>query len=256
MRVKKISSEHNPIFRKFLRLKGARGIKKFETALLSGEKYVREALEQFPEQCLGLITFSLELIEALPLGADLPIYLLGTELFRALDVHNTKKPILAIRARCPDPWVEDGKRRGCVLFLPFQDPANVGTAIRSGAAFGVNTVVLLTEAAHPFHPKSLRASGTSIFRVSLKNGPSISELRTKDLPLLVLDPRGQDISRYVFPESFGLLAGLEGPGIPHGLRGAKLLSIPIDCGVDSLNAALAVGIALYEWRIGQSRAGD
>jgi len=254
LRVKKISSEHNPIFKRFLKLKEARGIKKFEMALLSGQKYVKEALEEFPQQCLGIITYSLELLEPQPLGSNLPVYLLRSNLFRALDKHNTKKPILAIKAPSPNPWVEDGHERGCVLFLPFQDPANIGAAIRSGAAFGVNSVVLLSEAAHPFHPKSLRASGTSVFRVKMRNGPSISELFLKGLPLLVLDPRGKDISNYTFPDSFGLLAGLEGPGIPDRLRGAQFLSIPIDRKIESLNAALAVGIALYQWRIVQLRA--
>ncbi|RLB26667.1 MAG: hypothetical protein DRG71_01625 [Deltaproteobacteria bacterium] len=255
MRVKEITSEHNPFLKKLLKLKTSRGIRKFEMALLSGEKNVREVLNEFPSECLGIITFSLELLKSLALESDLPVYLTSRKLFQQLDFHNTKNPILIIKAQAFDQWTEQSADKGCILFLPFQDPANLGAAIRSGAAFGVKTVVVLEEAAHPFHPKSLRASGSSIFRVRLKKGPSISDLDTHRLPLLVLDPQGKNISHYEFPDSFALVAGLEGPGIPEALKGAESLAIPIRQEVDSLNAALAIGIALYQWRISQEKRG-
>ena len=59
-----------------------------------------------------------------------------------------RKPILL-------PWSDKDHGTGCTLFIPFQDPGNVGTVIRSAAAFGVSKVVLLKEAA----PVVLRVSG-------------------------------------------------------------------------------------------------
>ena len=252
-KVKKITSEQNPFFKKLLKLRDSRGIKKLEMALLAGEKNVREVVNEFPGQCLGLITFSLDALKPFLSKIDLPVYLMPRGLFQRLDFHNTKNPILIIKARPLCQWTDKKIEKGCVVFLPFQDPANLGAAIRASAAFGVNTVVVLEEAAHPFHPKSLRASGSSIFRVQLKRGPSIRELALRQLPLLVLDPKGKDISCYEFPDSFALVAGLEGPGVPEELKKAESLAIPIRQGVDSLNAAMAVGIALYQWRISQQR---
>ena len=66
-----------------------------------------------------------------------------------------------------EPWPD-----GCTLFVPFQDPENVGAVIRSAAAFGVARVVLLREAAHPFHPRSSRAAGPALFQVPLQVGPA------------------------------------------------------------------------------------
>jgi tRNA G18 (ribose-2'-O)-methylase SpoU len=142
-----------------------------------------------------------------------------------------------------DPWPE-----GCTLFVPFQDPENVGAVIRSAAAFGVARVVLLREAAHPFHPKSARAAGPTLLQVPLLQGPSIQDLRCEHAPLIALSTDGPELGSVPFPEHFGLVAGLEGPGLPAHLRTGARVQISIAPGVDSLNAAAAVAVALYAWR--------
>jgi tRNA G18 (ribose-2'-O)-methylase SpoU len=107
---------------------------------------------------------------------------------------------------------------------------------------------MLREAAHPFHHKSVRAAGSSILRVSLLEGPSIRKLQKAKVPVITLSPEGKDIARYKFPSTFGLVPGLEGPGLPDTLRPATPLAIPMEPGIESINAALATGIALYIWR--------
>ena len=96
--------------------------------------------------------------------------------------------------------------------MPFQDPENVGTVIRSAAAFGVAQVVLLREAAHPFHPRGSRAAGPALFQVPLRQGPSLDDLRVASVPLIALDTSGPELSEAPFPDTFGLVVGVEGPG--------------------------------------------
>jgi tRNA G18 (ribose-2'-O)-methylase SpoU len=66
--------------------------------------------------------------------------------------------------------------------------------------------------------------------------------------MIALSPEGEDIARCSFPSTFGLLPGLEGPGLPSNLKTITTLGIPMESGVESINAALATGIALYLWR--------
>jgi 16S rRNA (guanine527-N7)-methyltransferase len=132
------------------------------------------------------------------------------------------------------------------VLIPFQDPENVGAAIRSAAAFGASQVILLAESAHPFHPKALRASGGSVLNVALRPGPPLATI-PHELPIVALSSEGADIRDVTFPPAFGLLPGLEGPGLPEPWRD-RAVRIPIEPGVESLNAAVAVGVALYEWR--------
>jgi 16S rRNA (guanine527-N7)-methyltransferase len=179
---------------------------------------------------------------------------LADPLYRNLDTAGTRSPLLLVQVPEMQTWTpEHDWPEGCTLFVPFQDPENVGAVIRSAAAFGVSRVVLLREAAHPFHPKAARAAGTALFQARLEHGPSIQDLQSPKVPILALSAEGPDIGTEPFPERFGLVAGIEGPGLPEHLRKGPTLRIPMESGVESLNAATATAIALYAWR--RCRAG-
>ena len=184
---------------------------------------------------------------------NIQAYSLPTELFREIDAFGTNHPVLVVRVPTFPTWSASAPFKGCTLLIAFQDPGNVGAVIRSAAAFGVTNVVVLKEAAHPFHYKSTRAGGSALLRVPIFDGPSIRELGRGASPIITLSAGGEDIRKFAFPESFCLLPGLEGPGIPPELRRLKSLSISMERGVESLNAALATGIALYEWQRNRKR---
>jgi tRNA G18 (ribose-2'-O)-methylase SpoU len=145
-------------------------------------------------------------------------------------------------------WSDKSWIPGCTLFIPFQDPINVGAVIRSAAAFGVSQLVILQEAAYPFHHKALRVAGSNVFRVPIFKGPSIKELTKSRFPIFTLAPGGEDVSHFLFPATFGLLPGLEGPGLPPELQKNKALGIPMLNQVESLNAGTATGIVLFLWQ--------
>jgi len=106
--------------------------------------------------------------------------------------------------------------------------------------------VLLEESANPFHGKTIRASAGEQFHLSLKKGPSIRTLKSR-VPLYALDMNGKNIETVQWPERFGLLTGMEGTGIPEDII-AERVKIPLSQNTESLNASVALGIALYEIR--------
>ncbi|MBW1901071.1 MAG: RNA methyltransferase [Deltaproteobacteria bacterium] len=248
MAPKKINSESNSTFRLFLKLTKARGIKKNGLALLSGPKQVKEVLQEFPDRCAGILFSQHHELPSESSATDIPCYCLDAGLFRQIDLFETGQPILLVRVDPFPKWDEISEASGCTLCVPFQDPANVGAAIRSAAAFGLPRVVFLKEAAHPFHPKSVRVAGSTLFRVPVFEGPSLYELKLSQVPVITLSPEGKDVKDFTFPASFFLVPGLEGPGLPDHLREATCLSVPMASGVESINAAMATGIILYVWR--------
>lgn len=247
MVIKEITSRSNPDFKMFISLLKGQGLKKHGLTLISGRKQALEVVGGFPELCRGVISGK----GASPLEGlleDIPRYVLSGNLFREVDVHGTGPPIMLVSVSPLPTWGGESLTRGCTLFIPFQDPANVGAVIRCAAAFGVSRGVLLKESAHPFHHKSVRAAGSAVLRVPLSEGPSIAQLVASGFPIITLSARGENIHRYRFPPSFGLLPGLEGPGLPREVAHLPSLAIPMEPGVESLNAAVATGIALYVWR--------
>jgi tRNA G18 (ribose-2'-O)-methylase SpoU len=256
VKAKVITSDDNRVFKMFQGLFRAQGIRKSGFALLSGARQVKEILRDFPERCAGLILREEQDVFDRVLPETVHRYHLTPPLFRKLDVYGTDQPILLVRVEPFPLWYPDRWPTGCTVLVPFQDPTNVGAVIRTAAAFGVARVVMLKEAAHPFHHKSSRVAGSALFRVPLFEGPSIRRLRVVNAPLIALSPDGEDVGRFAFPATFGLIPGLEGPGIPPGLRRGVTLSVPMQPGVESLNAALATGIVLYLWRSRLGEAGS
>jgi 16S rRNA (guanine527-N7)-methyltransferase len=244
--VKTIESENNETFRELKKLLTSRGIRKQMQALVFGQKQVAETLAGIPGKCIAWLGKG----DKNPPPEDLPPqvmwYQLAPPLFETLDIFGTAHPILLVKIEDIPKWKpSDGLAPGCTLFVPFQDPENVGAVIRSAVAFGVSDIIVLAEAANPFHPKSIRASGGAVLRAHLLEGPSIADL-PEELPLVPLSTEGIKISDLKFPERFGLLPGIEGPGLPEKFRKGAV-SIPIAASVESLNGVVAAAIAMFKW---------
>ncbi len=241
--VREISSAANPAFKRCREILGGPGIRKHGEAILAGSRIREEVLKKFSEHVLGWMTGE----QGPPPPSESIEWLrLSDPLFKELDVSGTHAPLLLVRVPELNVWSDDDPwPDGCTLFVPFQDPENVGAVIRSAAAFGVARVVLLRESAHPFHPRSSRAAGPALFQVPLTLGPRLSELRVANEPLISLDTAGPELSESPFPDRFGLVVGVEGPGLPAHLREGPKRRIAMQPGVESLNAAAATAIALY-----------
>jgi TrmH family RNA methyltransferase len=135
---------------------------------------------------------------------------------------------------------------GCVLYLDgIRDPGNVGTMLRTADAFGI-AIALGPDTADPYSPKAARASMGAVFRV-----PFAWTGLPSGRPVVALDANA-DVS---LPDAdltsdIVLCVGAEREGVSDSVREAAdiVVSIPQQPNVDSLNAATAAAIVMYEWR--------
>ncbi len=142
----------------------------------------------------------------------------------------------------PQVWSEPGGDLSLYLH-GVGDPGNVGTAIRAAHALCDGPVVLGPESADPYSPKAVRASMGSIFA----RPPARAGHDELSGTLIALDPAAEQALGEVEVEPpVVVCVGAEREGLPDGLAGVTA-RIPIrEGGPDSLNAAMAATVALYE----------
>jgi RNA methyltransferase, TrmH family len=130
----------------------------------------------------------------------------------------------------------------CVALWGVHDPGNVGTVLRSAVAFGASSVAIAPDTADPFGPKAVRASMGAIFAVPVARVASVAQLPA---PRVALVAGAGDALR---GRSDGtLVIGAERTGLPEEVVEACDAAARIDIEGDSLNAAMAATIGLYEW---------
>ncbi len=133
----------------------------------------------------------------------------------------------------------------CVYLYGVGDPGNVGTVLRSAKAFGADSVAFGPDCADPHAPKAVRASMGAIFDVEIARVESIAELPGERVALVAdPSPPAQPLAGLVGPVT--LLVGAEREGLPAEIVAAceRTAHIPIEA--ESLNAAMAATVALYE----------
>ncbi|MCL2631449.1 MAG: RNA methyltransferase [Firmicutes bacterium] len=134
-----------------------------------------------------------------------------------------------------------------VVLDGVKDPGNIGAIIRSMVAFGYKDLVLLNSA-DPYNPKAVRASLGGIFNVNIAVAEEDNiENLLSGYDLVGLDMGGGDISLFEKKGKTAFVIGSEAHGISEGMRKrlSRTVSIPMQGKMQSLNVAVATGIALH-----------
>ena len=136
---------------------------------------------------------------------------------------------------------------GSCLFLDgVQNPANVGAIIRTAAAAGY-VGAYLADCADAFGGKAVRASMGGVFRIPLVSGDRETLISVIDKPFIVADMNGENVFTRKKRGDFCLVIGNEGNGVSERLKSlaGETVSIPMENGTESLNAAVSAGILMY-----------
>ena len=247
MRIEKLTSLKNPRVQAFRSLKERKGRLALNAFLAEGDKMVSEAFSSsFPVEAL-LLREDRDLPSGL--SPDLPVYLLPEHVFASLSDTRTPQGIAAVVGM--QPQAPSGSR--LIALDGVQDPGNVGTIIRTADAAGLDGVLLGPDCADVFSPKVLRATMGSIFRMGLLFPRDLASLlagyRKEGYALLSSQLDGTSFyERQGVGKKWILIIGNEGNGVSSAVRAEAThrLRLPMRGGAESLNAAVAAGIMMYE----------
>jgi len=197
------------------------------------------------------------LLAELELPDEVEVLRMPKELLDSALTTETPQPVAALVE--PPEWtwaklVGDGKKAPALIVVlsGLQDPGNLGTIVRSAEAFGANGVLCLSGTVSAWNPKAVRASAGSLFRVPVltaSEAEAVAQLRGAGVRLYVTAANGSEPADLAnLAEPVALVIGNEGSGVSPELATCADGAIAIPCPgpVESLNAAVATSILLYE----------
>jgi tRNA G18 (ribose-2'-O)-methylase SpoU len=197
------------------------------------------------------------ILDTLP--AEVPAYLASQPVLDGIVGFQLHRGILAIAERAPPlsaaALLASLPADALVMALVgISNHDNMGGLFRNAAAFGVDAVLLDPTCCDPLYRKAIRVSVGGVLRVPFattgEGEDLISLLTGAGFTPVALSPSGATALSDLPPMSRpALLLGAEGPGLPAAtLARCRTVSIPMAPGFDSLNVAVAAGIALHQLR--------
>jgi len=232
---------------------------------IEGPNLLEEALRAgLRIHCVFFAQGAESMLQTLNLPAETETLLVPSAMLRSVLTTETPQAIAALVE--PPDWTwahllaHHQKHLPLIIVLAgLQDPGNLGTIVRSAEAFGATGVVSLPGTVSAWNPKAVRASAGSVFRVPLiavSERECLEQLREAGVKILATTVRtAQPADLVDMAGPAALVIGNEGNGVAGdlALKADARITIPCPGQVESLNAAVAASVLLYE--AAQQRSG-
>jgi TrmH family RNA methyltransferase len=251
--MKAIKSRDNPFYKELTRLSGsARQRNKSRQTLLDGAHLLAAYLDSGNRPRHILLSEAAfhdgEIAGLLERTTDVPVTQLEDKLFAELSELKTPTSLLAL-IDLPIPDMSVAQSRFALLLEDIQDPGNLGSMLRSAAAAGCDAVFLSKSCADTWSPKVLRAAMGGHFSLRIYERQDLPDVAKTYSGTLLATSLQATRSLYDcdLRGIVAFLIGNEGAGLSAGLlKLATPITIPMPGKVESLNAAAATAICLFE----------
>lgn len=242
-----ITSVRNPKVLSWRSLKEKKSRDELHAFLIEGPKMVEEALlSPFP---VLTVLVREGYTPSFPVPDTIPVYVLSESVFQSVCDTKTPQGIAAVAG------ISVQALKGSLLLAldGIQDPGNMGTIIRTADAAGFGGIILSPDCTDVFSPKVVRATMGSVFRMAFSFPGSLPDAlslyRSQGFSIISSQLDGDPFySRSPVPEPLILIVGNEGNGVSDDVKSVAThrFRLPMIGGAESLNAAVAAGIMMYD----------
>ena len=249
-----ITSSSNPQMKNIVQLnKKAKARREQGLYVVEGYKMYLEAPEEQIEKIYGASHFLEKHPEIRQKHPDLEE--VDDRVFAAVSDTQTPQGILCLmrRPRWDIKRMLENENPFLMVLEDLQDPGNVGTIFRTAEGAGVDGIILTKNCVDIYNPKTIRSTMGSIYRVPFfytdKIEEVLGELMVHDVRTFAAHLNGErDYDREDYKRGTAFFIGNEGNGLTDDLANMadRLVKIPMCGQLESLNAAMAAGILMYE----------
>ena len=196
---------------------------------------------------------NIEFIEENCPNIDFPIFTANNEIMKKIVGHKIHQGMMAVIDR--PKFISFDEIKGNVVVLNgLTSPENVGSIVRSCAAFNINTLIIDEKTCSPFIRRCIRVSTGNLFNIKVYKSFNLEDdlikLKTNGYSVLTTAnaPQAVSLHKYKFTQKSAVVIGSEGHGADKEIFDLSdtILKIDIDEEVTSLNAAIAASIVFYQ----------
>ena len=257
--MKIIRSKDNPSYKEAVKLLRRKYRDQTGMFLIEGPRPVMDAIRSgeslqtvfLSEESLEKGLSAAEELERLCMKNGCRCVLLAEELFRQISDTEHSQGVLAVACKPEHRKIEIGS--SVIILDRLQDPGNIGTIIRTAEAAGFGTLIAIKGTGDIYAPKTVRAAAGSLLRVNvfegLESDEAIRLCREQGIRIVASDLEGSvEYTAADLTGDMALVIGNEGSGVSDEIRQAadSKVRIPMEGTIESLNAAVAAGLLMYE----------
>ncbi len=198
---------------------------------------------------------NLEFINKYCQNIDFPIFTANNEIMKKIVGHKIHQGMMAVIDR--PKYIEFDEIKGNIVVLNgLTSPENVGSIVRSCAAFNIDTLIIDENTCSPFIRRCIRVSTGNVFNLKVYKTSNLEKdlktLQNNNYKILSTANSSKAVSlhKYSFKNNSAIVIGSEGYGADENIINLSdtILKIDIDEEVTSLNAAIAASIVLYQMK--------
>ncbi len=256
MQFDKITSKENSLVKYIAKLQTSSGFRKeCNRCVLEGLRIIDDAVNnnvKFEYLCFSETAFNKQtkIIEALALNAEKSI-MFSDLLFNKLCDTKTPQGLIAVADLSSLKPLIVAENGSYIALENLQDPANLGAIARTAEALGINGIIMTENCCDFVAPKALRASMGTLLRLPVLIVPSIKVFLDNNKCnsyACVLKGATEKVGEFAFRKSAVAVIGNEANGLSDETVNAcqHRITIPMNGNVESLNAALAASIVMWE----------